>query len=74
MEHHPVSLAISMLTCIADSLCELVASVGNLSHLLEEWEKRVSRAGWASGVYGPKNMAIRPKPMPCAATPYQAFF
>jgi len=63
-----------MRTRIADGLSERVASCGKLSHLVGEWAKRVRRAGCTSGVYGPKNMAIRPIPMPWAATPYQAFF
>jgi hypothetical protein len=52
------------------AMAELVASLINRSNLLKLWEKTEPGEVSASGVYGPKNVAIPRTPTPDAAMEY----
>ena len=58
---------------VASFRYELVASFVNRSNLLKLWEKTETCEVSASGVYGPKNVAITRIPTPYAAMEYHHF-
>jgi hypothetical protein len=52
----------------------MVASVGNIAHLLQEWKNTHGCAVCVSGTYGTTTMALRRIPIARAATQYTRLF